>query len=539
MYSKKLIDRLITQIAPKGYTERADAEARYPRRTLVDDAVVTRSAPSPTGFVHIGTIYMSMINKLVALTTGGVNMLRVEDTDKKREAEGGLAQIIDALEMFNLLPDEGVDRTGHSYGIYGPYLQSERADIYLGFAIDLLKKGRAYPCFADSQELEKNYKEQQAAKVRPGYYGKWAIWRDKTEQEISEALDKGLPFVLRFRSAGSHDKRVTIPDVLKGTVQLPENDLDVPLIKNDEHRLPTYHLAHVVDDYLMQTNIILRGDEWLPSTPLHIELAEALDIKPFTYAHFAPISILDKGSKRKLSKRKDPQSNVVYFIESGYPVEAILQYLLGLANSNYEDWRLANPGKPIWDFKFSFDKWAKARGALYDQNKLDDVSKNFIAGLSQEAFEEAIINWAQLYSKEFADALKADPAYTSKVLAVERNGAQKRKDVAKWADAPVHYGYFFDEWFMKKALPQVVEELEMVSADTIEKVCKSFLSFYKETDEQTVWLSKFRDAAESLGMSLKDYAQIIRVKLTGMNRSPDLYLVLQTLGIERVKTRLS
>lgn len=538
MYSKELTERLTKLLAPNGYMPRAKAEERYPKRTLVEDAIVTRSAPSPTGFVHIGTVYMSLVNKLVAQGSGGVNILRVEDTDKKREVEGGVAQIVDALEKFGLLTDEGVDSSGHSFGLYGPYLQSERADMYLGFAIDLLEKGRAYPCFASTEELEETYKQQQAAKVRPGYYGKWALWRDKTEDDIKNALEQNLPFVLRFRSEGSHDKRINFKDVLKGALELPENDLDVPLIKNDQHRLPTYHLAHVVDDHLMQTNIILRGDEWLPSTPLHIELAEALGIKPFRYAHFAPISVSDNGSKRKLSKRKDPQANVQFFMDAGYPTEAILEYLLRLANSSFEEWRLANPSNSLWEYKFSFEKWSKARGALYDQSKLDDVSKNFVAGLSQEIFHTEVLNWAATHAPDFHKVLTADSEYTSRVLAIERAGSQKRKDVAKWGDAPDHYGYFFDELFKAEFAPKIAEELKDVPEATVTNVCTSFLKFYNAGDEQTVWLGKFRAAAEELGMSLGDYAKIIRVKLTGKNRTPDLYLILQTMGAERVVMRL-
>jgi glutamyl-tRNA synthetase len=318
MYSPELQQRLIKLLAPDGYLRHEKSEARYPRRSLVEGAIVTRSAPSPTGFVHIGTIYMSLINKLVALRTSGVNILRIEDTDKKREIVEGIEIIVNGLAQFDLRAEEGVDESGHSYGLYGPYIQSERSEMYLGFAIKLLQTGRAYPCFATAKELNVSYTQQQIEKVRPGYYGKWALWRNKTETEISAALDDNMPFVLRFKSEGTHEKRVQLIDLLKGALELPENDMDVPLIKSDDYHLPTYHLAHVVDDYLMQTTVILRGDEWLPSTPLHIELAQALGIKPFQYAHFTPINIMDGSSKRKLSKRKDPQADINYFIAAGY-----------------------------------------------------------------------------------------------------------------------------------------------------------------------------------------------------------------------------
>jgi len=539
MYSKELQKRLINLLAPNGYVPRDKSEARYPKRTLVEGAIVTRSAPSPTGFVHIGTIYMSLINKLVALTSNGVNMLRIEDTDKKREIEHGVAEIVQALELFDLRPDEGVDESRHSYGLYGPYMQSERAEMYLGFAIDLMMNDHAYPCFATPEELDKNFKAQQAAKVRPGYYGSWALWRDKSEAEIVAALDANKPFVLRFRSDGSHEKRIQLKDVLKGHLELPENDLDVPLIKSDEHRLPTYHLAHVVDDYLMQTSMILRGDEWLPSTPLHVELAQALGIKPFKYAHFTPISVLDGASKRKLSKRKDPEANVKYFIEAGYPTLAVLEYLVRLSNSNFEDWRHQNPSKSIWDFKFSFEKWAKARGALLDIKKLDDVSKDFIAELSQNEYEAAILDWANRHDKAFYNSLSADSSYTKKVLNIEREGDQKRKDLSKWGDAPEQYGYFFDDLFTQKFASKIEQELGDIAPEQVHSVIEKFFSSYDAIDSQESWLAKLRLDAESLNLKLGDFARILRVKLTGKNRTPDLYAIMQVMGIERLKNRLN
>jgi len=555
MYSQELTTRLIELLAPNGYMSREKAEARYPKRVLVEGAIVTRSAPSPTGFMHIGTIYMSLINKLVALNTDGVNMLRIEDTDKKREIESGLREIVEALNTFNLKPDEGVNTTGHSYGLYGPYLQSERADMYLGFAVDLLQKNRAYPCFATKEDLDKNYKDQQIAKIRPGYYGKWALWRDKSEAEIKAALDADKPFVIRFRSEGSHEKRMQLPDLLKGHLELPENDLDVPLIKSDESHMPTYHMAHVVDDYLMQTTTVLRGDEWLPSTPLHVELAQALGIKPFSYAHFTPISIMDGSSKRKLSKRKDPQANVKFFVEAGYPTEAILEYLVRLANSNFEDWRDKNPSTPIWEFTFSFEKWAKARGALLDTQKLDDVSKNWIANLSQDEFVTAMLDWAKKDASYLVDAAKKDMEYASKVFAIEREGDSARKDLAKWSDAPEQYGYFFDELFTAHFATRISDELKDLDAGIVDSSLKAFITTFDENDKQPVWFEKFKAAAEGSGFAtdnkafkqdpsafkgnLADFAKIVRVKISGKNRTPDLYTIMKVMGDSRVRARLS
>lgn len=539
MMNPELIDKIIELLAPDGFTERSESEAKYPKRLLGDGAIVTRSAPSPTGFVHIGTVYMSLINKLIALHTRGVNMLRVEDTDKKREIKDGVAKIVNALELFDLKPDEGVDKDGKSYGEYGPYLQSERGKIYLGYAVDLLKKGRAYPCFATQDELDSSYKEQQTAKVRPGYYGQWALWRDKGDAEIGKALEAGKPFVLRFRSQGSHDKRLKIDDMLKGSVELPENDLDIPLIKSDEHRLPTYHLAHVVDDSLMKTNLVVRGDEWLPNTPLHIELAEALGIMPFHYAHFTPINIMDGTSRRKLSKRKDPEADISFFLAAGYPTKAILEYLVGLANSSFEDWRKANPAKPIWDFPFSFEKWAKTRGALLDIQKLDDVSKDFIVSLSQEDYEKEMLAWAKDAAPYLSAAVAKDPTYASKVFAVEREGEKKRKDLAKWSDAPEQYGYFFDDLFKEHFATRIDKELSDVDAAVVTNACQAFLGNYDPKDDQATWLEKCRSAAGKVGLDLRDFARIIRVKLTGKNRAPDLYTIMQVMGMSRVGQRLS
>ncbi len=534
---------------------RAELEARYPARSLPDDAIVTRSAPSPTGFMHIGTAYMCLLNQYLARQSGGVYMLRIEDTDKKREIEGGVALIVDALRQFDLVPDEGVDASGVSYGEYGPYLQSERKDFYLTFALELLQSGRAYPCFASAEELEANIQAQRDSKVRPGYYGKWALWRDKSDEDVQAALDAGKPFVLRFRSLGSHESRVNFTDVLKGDLSLPQNDLDVPLIKADSSGLPTYHLAHIVDDYLMKSTIILRGDEWLPSTPLHIELAEALGITSFNYAHFAPISVIDKngGGKRKLSKRKDPEADVKYWTAAGYPLEGIKAYLLGLANSNFEEWYREHPGVPLTDFTVSLDKLAASRAPLLDLAKLQDYCKDVIATLPQDEFETRLLV-AQTANPAFLRALQADPDYTHEVLSIERSGDKPRKDLAAWGEAYDHYGYFFDDCFAASFVQQIADELAQFDAETVAAACREFAASYDPQDEQPVWFDKLKAAATACGFAtdnkaykaqpdnfkgnVADFAKIIRVKLTGKNRTPDLWTIMRVMGAERVTTRL-
>ena len=528
-------------------------EARYPKRALSQDAIVTRSAPSPTGFLHIGTAYMCLLNQYLARQTGGVYMLRIEDTDKKRELADGVPQIVNALEAFDLLPEEGVKADGTSYGEYGPYLQSERKAIYLSYAIYLLESGRAYPCFATKEQLEENVKAQQAAKVRPGYYGQWALWRDKSDAEVTSQLDAGTPFVLRFRSNGDHEKRVAVDDVLKGHVELPQNDLDVPLIKADGSQLPTYHLAHVVDDFLMGTTFILRGDEWLPSTPLHMELCDALGIPRFSYAHFAPISIIDKngGGKRKLSKRKDPEADVAFWTAAGYPINGIKAYLLGLANSNFEDWYRDNPTSPLTDFKISLQKLAASRAPLLDHSKLEDYCKDYIAKLPQDIFNSALI---QAQTGAFSSALLADKNYTNAVLSIERSGDKPRKDLAKWSDAYQQYGYFYDELFATDFAQNVHTLLESYDSTVVADACKAFLDSYNKDDDQQTWFDKVKQAALATGFAIDnkaykanpqeykgniaDFAKILRVKLTGKDRTPDLFTIMQTMGTDRVANRL-
>ena len=530
---------------------RADIEASFPARDLPAGAEVMRVPPSPTGFVHIGTIYAGLVNERIAHQTGGVFILRIEDTDKKREVEGSVDMIIKAFDDFALKYDEGPGVGGS----YGPYFQSERSDIYMTYALELLCSGRAYPCFASPEDLDKSYAEQQTAKVRPGYYGKWALWRDRSDADIIAALDAGQPFVLRFKSAGDNAKRIDYKDVFKGRMEVPQNDLDVPLIKSDGTRLPTYHLAHVVDDNLMHVTKVFRSDEWLPSTALHMELSLALGFRPFKYGHFAPISIVDKttGGKRKLSKRKDPEADVQFWMAAGYPVEGVKAYLLGLANSNFEDWYRANPSKPLTDFTMSLEKLAASRAPLLDMTKLEDYCKDFIASLPQEDFESRLIS-AQT-DAAFKAALVADPAYSHAVLSVERSGNKPRKDVAKWNDAYDTYGYFYDNFFADDFAQHVLEELAAFDQETIAAACAQFLESYNAADDQPTWFSKLKAAAEATGFaadgkafketptnykgSLADYAKIIRVKLTGKNRTPDLHTVMHVMGLDRVTARLT
>jgi len=537
MYSPELIERLTKILAPDGFTPREESEANFPPRSLPAGAEVMRVPPSPTGFVHIGTIYAGLINERIAHQTGGIFILRIEDTDKKREIEGSVGQIVQAFKEFELNYDEGPEVGG----AYGSYFQSERGKIYMGYAMELLKSGRAYPCFATPEELQAATKDQQTKKQRPGYYGEWALWRGKSEADINTALDAKKSFVLRFKSNGDHQKRINYTDVFKGKMEVPESDLDVPLIKSDEYRLPTYHLAHVVDDHLMRVTKVFRSDEWLPSTALHIELCQALNIEPFTYGHFAPISIIDKngGGKRKLSKRKDDEADVQFWLKAGYPVEGIKAYLLGLANSNFEEWYRSNPGKPLTDFPVSIEKLAASRSPLLDMAKMEDYNKDYIASLSQDDFVKALQDWSKQNAAYLVEAANKDPEYAQKVFAVERDGDKPRKDLNKWSDAPEQYGYFFDELFGPHFATRIDEELKDVEPELIRKVCQTFLNSFNIENNQDEWLAKMRDGAEENGMKLGDYARILRVKLSGKNRTPDLWTIMKVMGLERIKTRLS
>ncbi len=536
---------------------RTAVEQRYPMRNLPVGAEVTRFCPSPTGFVHIGAIFTGMICQYVAHQSGGVYILRIEDTDKKREVEGAKVLIATQLNAFGIAPDEGLQADGSVLGEYGPYVQSERADIYLAYALDLLEKGRAYPCFATTEELQEAVRDQQSKKQRPGYYGSWALWRDRDDSDVKQALEAGKPFVLRFRSEGAHEKRIEFEDVLKGHMVVPENDLDVPLIKSDEYRLPTYHLAHVVDDYLMKATIILRGEEWLPSTPLHIELAESLGIKPFRYAHTPVISIVGvEGGKRKLSKRKDPEADVAFWQKSAYPLKSIKAYLLGLANSNFEDWYRENSDADLSDFKFSLEKLSSSRSPLLDMKKVEDYAKDEIARLPQIEFNAEVLNWAKAHHKTLYDAMTADPDYTNAVLSIERDGDNPRKDIAKWSDSVEQFGYFYDDIFEMNILPGAMCDFEEeVPADIQEEARKAFMGNYDHKADKDTWFENMKKSAVSAGYCLdrkelkenpdkykggiSDFAKIIRVSLTGKSRTPDLWTIMQVMGEERVKSRLS
>ena len=421
-------------------------EEKYPERNLSEGAVVSRFAPSPTGFVHIGGLYQALVAREITKKTNGVFFLRVEDTDQKREVENGVTGIVNSLKDFDMAPDEGMVTETEEVGNYGPYKQSLRKDIYQAYAKYLLSQGKAYPCFCTPEEGEEIRKKQEAAKVRPGYYGVWAKCRNLTVEEAAEKIKNGEKCIIRFKSPGREDRKIKHHDIIKGNVDFPENDQDIVIIKADG--LPTYHFAHAVDDHLMRTTHVIRSDEWLSSVPLHLQLFHELGFKAPKYAHIAPIMKNDNGNKRKLSKRKDPEAAVNYYKEEGVPPLAVKEYLLNIANSNFENWRRANQDKSIDEFDFQLNKMSVS-GALFDMVKLLDIGKTVISKMSAEEVYDKSLEWAKEYDKELEDMLE-NKEYSLKVLGIERGNKKPRKDISKWAEVKNNIIYMYDDKFLNE-----------------------------------------------------------------------------------------
>jgi glutamyl-tRNA synthetase len=525
---------------------------QYPPRNLPENAFVTRFAPSPTGFVHIGSVMTSLVSQRVAHQSGGVFILRIEDTDKKREQDGSVEAIVTNLINFDLTPDEGIVQVDPELeqGDYAPYTQSERGEIYEAFAKYLVERGLAYPCFATEEELVQLRKLQDAQRVQPGYYGEWARWRSATFDEVKAKLDAGEKPVIRIRAPYPNDSRARFKDAIKGDLDMPANDQDMVLLKSG-NRLPTYHFAHVVDDTLMRVNIITRGDEWLPSAPLHVQLFEYLEQPVPLYAHIAPIAKMDGTSKRKLSKRKDPEANVAYYYERGYPQQAVTEYLLNLANSSFYDWRKANPAAPNSEFHLRLEDMGVS-SPLFDPVKLNDISKDIVATYNADQVYGYVLAWAKQYDPRFAAMLEADPTYAVKVFGVERTGPAPRKDIINWSDAERFCGFFFDPLF--EAHIQISGyPYTNPSPETIVPV----LEAYKQVDllpRKEEWVAQARELAETLGFArdaksykaspdaykgqFGDMMMILRVALTGRTNTPDLYEIQHIYGKDRVQRRL-
>lgn len=526
-----------------------DVEARFPQRNLKEGAVVTRMAPSPTGFVHLGNLVQGMISERMAHQSGGVLFLRVEDTDAKREVPGAVEVLIDSLKHYSIHFDEGATHDGDN-GIYGPYRQRQRAGIYHVFAKKLVSEGKAYPCFCTEEELNAIREKQERAKETTGYYGPYAIWRDRPMEDIQAQLAAGNPWVLRFRSEGSIENQFKFDDLVKGKLTITENNVDHVLLKSDG--IPTYHFAHAVDDHLMRTTHVVRGDEWLPSLPFHIQLFKALGFKLPKYVHIGPLMKMDGNSKRKLSKRKDPELALTFYKAEGFPVQAMREYLMTVLNSNFEDWRRANPDAPIESFQFSPKKLNPA-GSLFDYAKLVDVSKNVISRMSADTVYDLLAEWAQEFDPEFGEKLAADPDYAKAILAIGRGGKKPRKDLATWMEAKPYMGFFYDEYLEKPVFD------EKFDTSLVKTVLEKYLAFFDANDDSNGWFGKVKAITEEIGFTsdmkaykadpaafpgtVADVSTMLRVAITGKTNSPDLYTVTRILGsarmIQRVKDALA
>lgn len=518
-------------------------EEKYGPRDLPQGAEVTRFAPSPTGFVHIGGLYQCIINGAIAKQSNGVFYLRIEDTDQKRKIENGVAQIIEALAKFDFIPDEGMISENEEKGNYGPYKQSARREIYHSYAKYLIAQGKAYPCFATPEEIEEIRKRQEAAGLRTGFYGVWAKYRNLPVDEAIERIKNGESFVIRLRSNGREDRKIKVKDGVRGQIEFPENDQDAVLIKADG--LPVYHFAHVVDDHLMKTTTVVRGEEWISSTPLHIELFNAFGFKVPKYAQVPSILKEEDGKKRKISKRKDPEAAVDYYHKEGIPSDAVNEYLMNIINSGFEGWRRANPDKKMSEFKLELSKMGVS-GAVFDMVKLLDVSKNIIAKYSAKEVYNFANAWAKQYDDKLAKLLE-DEEYSLKVFGIERENSKKpRKDLSKWSEVKNNIIYMFER-------PEFYD-FDKISGEDAKKVITEYLKVYNYDDDKQTWFDKIKDVAEKLGYAreVKEYKQnpenwpghvgdvstVIRVALTGRRNTPDMYEIMQVLGNEEIQERL-
>ncbi len=524
-------------------------EKLYPKRNLPEGAVVTRFAPSPTGFIHVGSLFGANLDRRFATQNNGICYLRIEDTDGKREVEDGINLIINGLKVFGIEFDEGpID--GKTKGDYGPYIQSERKEIYQTYAKDLVEKGLAYPCFCSADELNQIRERQEKLKIVPGYYGEFANCRKLSEAQMVERVKNGDPFIVRLKSMGSTSKKIRFKDMIRGIIEFPENVQDVVIIKSDG--LPTYHFAHAVDDHLMRTTHVVRGEEWLPSVPIHVELFKTLGFEMPEFIHTPTIMKEDGGSKRKISKRKDPEAAASYYKENGIPKEAVIDYLMNILNSNFEEWRKNNPHGDLKEFKIDLNKISSS-GALFDLVKLADVSKNTIATFTAEKVYEDGLEWAEEFDKDLAELMKKHKEFTINILNIERTGTKIRKDIAKWSELRENLEYLYDEVFFTKEHED--EWQNITDKEEIKKIITEYLNVYDENDDKDTWFNKVKDVAEKFGYAreVKEYKKnpenykghvgdistVIRVALTGRRNTPDLYEILKNLGKERIEKRFA
>jgi len=522
-----------------------DYEKMYPERDLPEGAIVSRFAPSPTGFVHMGSLLTAFIERKMPKDTNGVFFLRIEDTDQKRSVENGIQGIIDDLANFDITIDEGVVSENEEKGAYGPYIQTKRKEIYETFAKYLVENDYAYPCFCSAEDIEEIRTMQEKHKHRIGYYGKFAKCRCLSNEERAERINNGESYVLRIKSTGDFNKKITINDCVRGKIDYPENDIDHVLIKSDG--IPVYHFAHVVDDHLMRTTHVMRGEEWFPSTPLHIELFKKFGFKVPKYAHLGLVMKIDEdGSRRKLSKRKDPEAAVSFYHEKGIPTEAVKLYLMTIANTNFEAWYDQNKDKSIDDFKLEFKK-ISASGTLFDLDKLINISKNYISRLKATDVYEGALNWAKEFDSELAELLTKYKDYSIKVFNIEREQKKPRKDFAMYSEIKSSIWYMFKELFDGSSYTEEVENLEIIK--------DYFENYYNVEDTKDEWYNKLKELADKYGYAKEvkefkenpenykghvgDVCEMIRYAITSLHQTPDLYEIEKILGVDEINRRLS
>lgn len=522
-------------------------EKLYPERNLPEGAYVTRFAPSPTGYMHIGNFMSTTIDYVLAKNTNGVFYLRNEDTDKAREISDAVEKIMDTLKEYEMVPDE-YEFNNKIIGNYGPYIQSERIEIYHTFIKKLIEMGRAYPCFCSKESLDELRKNQEEKKMRTGYYGRYAKCRNLSIEEAITRIKNGESYVIRFKSMGNYDKKFVFDDLVKGRIEFPENDQDTVIMKSDNF-LPTYHFAHLVDDHLMHTTHVVRGEEWLSSVPLHIELFKTFGYKVPKYIHIPLIMKQDGDIKRKISKRKDPEASMSFYREKGYPSLAVIESIMTIINSNYEEWHNANPDKTFIDFKFSPKKMSSS-GALYDLEKLNNISRNYISKLTKDEVYNGLLKWTKEYDKEFYELITKYEDYTKNILNIEREQKKPRKDYACYSEIKKQIFYMYDELYS----PSNYEWGTVTNKEEINKILNTYINKYYDITDKDVWFNNIKLLTDELGYSsnMKEYKEnpnnykgsvadistVLRVALTSKSMTPDLYEIMRLLGKDRIIERI-
>lgn len=524
-----------------------DYEKIYPKRELEEGSKVTRFAPSPTGYVHIGGMMSALIDFVMAKNSNGIFYLRNEDTDQSRELDDAFDIIMDTLDYYGVKPDE-YEYRDKIVGNYGPYKQSARKEIYHAFLKHLITIGRAYPCFCTKERLDVLRNSQESIKVRTGYYGEYATCRNLSIDEACERIKAGETFVLRFKSLGSHDNKIKVNDLVKGDLLLSENDLDVVIMKSDNY-LPTYHFAHVVDDYLMRTTHVVRGEEWLSSLPLHLEMFKAFGFKAPKYLHYPLILKQDGDIRRKISKRKDPEASMTYYKQMGYPKDAVIEAVMTIINSNYEEWHRANPDKNYLDFTFSPKKMSSS-GSLFDLDKLNDISKDIISKMTKDELYDESYGWACTYDQKLKDIIDRDSEYYKNILNIEREKKKPRKDIANYSQILNNIWYMYDDLFV----PKKYEFGNITNKDDIKEILNTYIDkYYDYNDDEQTWFMKVKQLTDELGYcsdmkeykenkdkyngSVADVSGVIRIAATSLAMTPNLYDILKLLGKERIKNR--